>query len=96
MIFKIEQASNGWILESINEEYPEDNEKYVMNDGEDEVDAFISLLHIITSNFGPSTSRYSAKRVHTIAVPGDKFEGEVPKEIKENVEWLSYLARNRE
>lgn len=29
---------------------------------------------------GPSDSRYSSKRIRIITLPGDKFEGQLPKE----------------
>jgi hypothetical protein len=48
-------------------------------DAEDgEIDAFVALLREIDARMGPSTSRYSPRRIFIRVEPGDKWEPPVP------------------
>jgi hypothetical protein len=48
---------------------------YQESDG-NEIEAFADFLHFINDHFGPSTSRYSPKRIRITIEPGDKREGD--------------------
>lgn len=85
MKFELKFAKNGWILEY---EVDGEMEKWVMNEGEDEVGAFANMLHIVTEQLGPSTGRYSRKRIYINCFPGDKNEEDWTDEQKEEVRWL--------
>lgn len=41
----------------------------------DSVEVFADFLRCINDDYGPSTSRYSPKRIHITVNPGDKFQG---------------------
>ena len=43
-------------------------------DEENKVEAFAEFLRTIEEHYEPSTSRYSAKRIHIYVEPGDKYE----------------------
>ena len=77
MRFEIRHAKNGWILRA--EAPPTQGgraaevvcqEKY-----DDEIECFADFLRVLDEEFGPSTSRYSAKRIFIRVEPGDKHEG---------------------
>lgn len=74
MIFEIRKARNGYVLKvSGREDAPEEivcREKY-----DDEVECFADFLRYLDEEYGPSTSRYSQKRITINVEPGDKFEG---------------------
>lgn len=72
-LFRVGEAANGYIVESRDAsmlavfeagEYDENGE----------VDCFVNLLRFILEQHGPSTSRYSAKRIYIEVRPGDKYE----------------------
>jgi hypothetical protein len=41
-----------------------------------EIEAFADFLRYLNEHYGPSTSRYSPKRIHISVEPSDKFQGE--------------------
>lgn len=41
---------------------------------EDDVECFADLLRTLNGEFGPSTSRYSPRRIYIRVEPGDKFD----------------------
>jgi hypothetical protein len=43
-----------------------------------EIDAFVDFLSIIIDNYGPSSSRYSPKRIRLSVEPGDKYTAAPP------------------
>jgi len=70
MKFKMRAARNGWILEA-------ENGVIVYQDSgndEDDIMQFADFLRFINDEYGPSTSRYSPKRIRIIIEPGDKYE----------------------
>ena len=72
--FVIRSASNGYILK----EEQSGEEIVGVADGEsDETDSFVAFLRSIESLYGPSDSRYSAKRIRILTYPGDKSEVEL-------------------
>lgn len=76
MIFDIRRAKNGYILEIIHkaEETGEAEEVVFQEKYDDEVECFADFLRLLKDEYGPSTGRYSPKRIHITVEPGDKYE----------------------
>ena len=76
MRIEIRHATNGWILkaEVPSSEGVEVNEVVWQEKHEDEVECFADFLRTLDEEFGPSTSRYSPKRIVVRVEPGDKCE----------------------
>lgn len=75
MRFEIRHAQNGTVLR-VEQDYPgaePEEVVYQERDG-DEVEAFADFLRYLVEHYGPSTSRYSPKRIYVSVEPGDKFE----------------------
>ena len=71
MKLEIRQVKNGVVF-SID-----GSEEIVYQERDDEdlsADAFAEILRFIIDEYGPSTSRYSAKRIYVEVRPGDKYE----------------------
>jgi len=73
---EIRRARNGWVLRvghpSAEDDEPDEivhEEKY-----DDEIDCFADFLGTLAEELGPSTSRYSPKRIYIQVRPGDKYE----------------------
>jgi len=47
-----------------------------------EIEAFAEFLWLVAEHYGPSTSRYSPKRIRISVEPGDKYEGATPAPAK--------------
>lgn len=75
MKFEIRSARNGVILrvESDEPDAAPEEVVYQERDGDD-VEAFADFLRHLVDHYGPTTSRYSPKRIHVTVEPGDKFE----------------------
>ncbi len=71
---KMKPAINGWILETDAGEIVYQEPIGPMTEEQDEVEQFANFLRTIDEQFGPSTSRYSPKRIYIRVEPGDKFE----------------------
>jgi len=75
MRFKVCRARNGLVLEveePLGDERPPEivyQERF-----DDEVEGFAEFLRYLNDEFGPSTNRYSPKRIYICVEPGDKFE----------------------
>lgn len=72
MKFEIRKTKNGLIFKVIDNENEEEvvyQEKY-----DEEVECFADFLRYINDEYGPSTSRYSEKRIYITVEPGDKHE----------------------
>ena len=75
MRFEVRRARNGLVLkveEPIEDECSAEiayQERY-----DDEVEGFADFLRYLNNEFGPSTSRYSPKRICIRVEPGDKFD----------------------
>lgn len=84
-LFKLRRAKNGYIMEKrdIIDGAKTEIEELVGTDGEDEVETFKSFLWDIIDNYGPSTSRYDAKRVYVRVEPGDKTDAD-----SEQIDWV--------
>lgn len=76
MRFEIRRARNGWILrvEHPSFEEGEPDEAVCQEKYDDEVECFADFLDAINEEFGPSTGRYSPKRICIRVEPGDKYE----------------------
>lgn len=73
MKFEIRMAENGAILR-VDPGEGEPVEEVVFEDQvEGEIEAFVQFLHHLLDNYGPSTSRYSPKRIRISVEPGDKY-----------------------
>ena len=73
MKFEIRSTKNSALLR-VEHDYPEGETEeicYQESDG-GEIEAFADLLHFLNDHYGPSTSRYSPKRIYIVVKPGDK------------------------
>lgn len=76
MKFEIRSAKNGCILKVLEPSETGGNDELVyQSKAQDEFENFAEFLYEILENFGPSSSRYSEKRIYIEVRPGDKFEG---------------------
>lgn len=76
MRFEIRRAKNGLILTAIDQNDENGKEEIVYQEKEeDEVECFADFLRLLDDTYGPSTSRYSPKRIYIKVEPGDKYEG---------------------
>lgn len=75
MKFEIRPASNGVVLR-VDHDFPDAEPEEVVYQEQDgnEVEAFADFLRHLDAHYGPSTSRYSEKRIYITVEPGDKFE----------------------
>jgi hypothetical protein len=74
MKFEIRQVRNGAVLrvEANDAEGPEEIAYQERED--DEIEAFADFLRVVLDHYGPTTSRYSQKRIRVLVEPGDKCE----------------------
>ena len=73
MKFEIHRVKNGAVLR-VEYDYPEGEVEeiaYQETDG-GEIEAFADFLRLLDEHYGPSTSRYSPKRIYISVEPGDK------------------------
>ena len=71
------RAENGSIVDVVSGENVGDVQTFVHQDGDfpgDDVEAFADLLRLIEEQWGPTTSRYSPKRIVIRVEPGDKYD----------------------
>jgi hypothetical protein len=75
MKFEIRRVQNGAVLR-VEPNCPDaEPEEVVYQETEtDEIEAFAEFLRYLVDHYGPSTSRYSAKRIYIRVEPGDKYE----------------------
>jgi hypothetical protein len=73
--FEIRRVCNGAVLR-IEPQHPDDEAEEIVYQGSesDEVEPFADFLRCLLDHYGPSTSRYSPKRIHILVEPGDKWE----------------------
>ena len=76
MIFEIRSVKNGLILKAVdkNSDSSEAEEIVYQEKYDDEVECFANFLRYLDEQYGPTTSRYSEKRIYIDVRPGDKFE----------------------
>ena len=77
MRFEIRHATNGWILKAAapSSEGVEVYEVVCQEKYDNEIECFADFLRVRVEEFGPSTSRYSPKRIYIRVEPGDKHDG---------------------
>jgi hypothetical protein len=74
MKFEIRRVQNGVVLR-VEPDGEEPGEEIVYQEQEDgEVEAFADFLRHLVEHYGPTTSRYSPKRISIQVEPGDKYE----------------------
>ena len=74
MKFDIRRVQNGVVLR-VETDGAEPGEEIVYQEQEDgEVEAFADFLRRLVEHYGPTTNRYSPKRISIRIVPGDKYE----------------------
>ena len=74
MIFEVRTVANGVVVKVIDTDCLNEAQEIVYQETEDdEVNAFASFLWLLNDYYGPSTSRYSAKRIRITVEPGDKY-----------------------
>jgi len=60
-------------------------------EGED-VESTLKLLQHLSSELCPG-SRYDARRIYVVDMPGDKYEGELTDDQKATADWMSGYAK---
>jgi len=70
---EIRSTKNGAVLR-VEHDYPEgETEEICYQETSDgEIEAFADFLRCLNDHYGPSTSRYSPKRIYIVVKPGDK------------------------
>jgi len=74
MKFEIRRVQNGAVLRV--ETNGEDSGEEIVYQGQEdgEIEAFADFLRHLVDHYGPTTSRYSPKRITIRVEPGDKYE----------------------
>lgn len=73
--FQIRTVKNGLVLKVISDESGSEEKEIVYQEKyDDEVECFVDFLRYMNEEYGPSTSRYSPKRIYISVEPGDKHE----------------------
>jgi hypothetical protein len=77
MKFEIRSVQNGVVLKVDHGSDDGESEEIVYQETDDnEIEAFADFLHFLNDHYGPSTSRYSPKRIRIAIEPGDKWQGD--------------------
>ena len=64
LTFKIRRVKNGLVLKAILQKKDSGGKEIVYQEKyDDEVECFADFLHYLNDEYGPSTSRYSEKRI---------------------------------
>jgi hypothetical protein len=74
MKFEIRRVRNGAVLRVEAESAEEGGEIVYQETDSDEIEAFADFLRHLLDHYGPTTSRYSPKRIRILVEPGDKHE----------------------
>jgi hypothetical protein len=85
--YTIKECENGWILV---DQGSEDVERAYVHEIllNDKADSLKGLLHLLQNCAEDETSRYDLKRVRVICIPGDKFDGKIEGEYRQELEEL--------
>jgi len=73
MKFEIRRVRNGAVLRVEADDAEEGGEVVYQETELDEIEAFADFLRHLLDHFGPTTSRYSPKRIRILVEPGDKY-----------------------
>jgi len=74
MKFEIRRVLNGAVLRVESEGDGSEEEIVYQEQDDDEIEAFADFLRHLVEHYGPTTSRYSPKRISIRIDPGDKYE----------------------
>ena len=76
MRIEVRRARNGWIVRVEEPSFEDDEADEIVHEEkyDDEVECFADFLRTLDEELGPSTSRYSPKRIYIRVEPGDKSE----------------------
>jgi hypothetical protein len=75
MKFEIRAVKNGAVLRvELDSPQTEVEEIAYQETESSEVEAFADFLRFLVDHYGPTTSRYSPKRIHILVEPGDKYD----------------------
>lgn len=84
MKIEINVVSNGYILTV-------DEDTYIF---EDTISGTMDLLRNISDVTYADSGRYSSERIHVIALPGDKYEGENTELVKDSLDFISNYIKD--
>lgn len=75
-IFEIRRVKNGLVLKVTDKtNSPSEKGEIVYQEKfDDEIEGFADFLCYLDDCYGPTTSRYSKKRIYISVKPGDKFD----------------------
>ena len=83
MKFEIRRVQNGAVLR-VEPEIPDEEAKEIVYQETEtgEIEAFADFLRLLLEHYGPTTSRYSQRRIRIVIEPGDKFEPPSAKQLE--------------
>lgn len=83
MKFEIRRVRNGAVLR-VEPEIPDEEAKEIVYQETEtgEIEAFADFLRLLLEDYGPTTSRYSPRRIRIVIEPGDKFEPPSAKQLE--------------
>lgn len=83
MKFEIRRVRNGAVLR-VEPEIPDEEAKEIVYQETEtgEIEAFADFLRLLLEHYGPTTSRYSPRRIRIVIEPGDKFEPPAAKQLE--------------
>lgn len=84
MKIEINVVNNGYILIA-------DEDTYIF---EDTTSGAMDLLRTISDIIYSDSGRYSSERIHVIALPGDKYEGENTELVKDSLDFISNYIKD--
>jgi hypothetical protein len=74
MKFEIRRVRNGAVLRVEPGDNGPDEEVGCQEREDDEIEAFAEFLRELLERYGPTTNRYSPKRIKILVEPGDKYD----------------------
>ena len=75
MKFEIRHTNNGALLRVEHDNPEGETEEICYQETEGgEIEAFADFLRFLNDHYGPSTNRYSPKRIHILVKAGDKHQ----------------------
>ena len=74
MKFEIRRVRNGAVLRVEADDAEEGGDVVYQETEQDEIEAFADFLRHLLDHYGPTTSRYSPKRIRILVEPGDKYQ----------------------
>lgn len=87
----VERVENGYVLKYKDPITEKIVTQVFDNELQSDIQALRTLFYNIEELVAETTSRYSKERLFIGAIPGDKYEGEHTKEVKDTIDSLSWL-----